>query len=136
MEDFDDDSDLAEFDKHCSENPVQPWGGGIRPSSQRFFRRYKDFFEAQKLAQWLAFESNHSVDLLLIDDEWSFSCEAHDAVRKLDQIEGENSQFIAEGELRAQDHWLINENYYNERLTEDRSWGRDESGEPFGMRGC
>ena len=132
MEDFDDDSDLAEFDKHCLQHPPEPWCGGIRPSSGRFFTSYKDFFEAQRLAHWLAHESNVPVDLSLANGEWCFSPKAHKELERLDQIQVEQSESNADQRAEQEEHWLLNEGYYRVRRAEDPSWGGDGPGKVFG----
>lgn len=132
METFDDDSDLAEFDKHCLEHPSKPWCGVIRPSSGRFFTSYKDFFEAQKLAHWLAHESNLPVDLSLVNGEWCFSPDAHQALEQLDLIEAEQGEYFADRRAEQEEHWLLNEGYYKVRRAEDPSWGGDGPGKAIG----
>jgi hypothetical protein len=135
MDEYADDSGLAEFDEYCRQCEPQPWGGEIRPSSGRFFIGHKNFIEAQKLAQWLAFESQQPVNLIFEGSQWCFTREAQIEVERLDQIQIEASQYRSDCRERAAEHWSVNEDYYNERLAEDASWGRDGSGEPFGSQG-
>ena len=123
--------DLSEFDE-CAGKPRPPWDGQVVPSESRFVLSYPELAEISALARWLASVSKQSVDLVLNNQgRWVFAQSAQTvAAHVFRQINGQ-AAWRADRETENLEHWILNEHYYTDRLAEDPSWGRDESGVPY-----
>lgn len=104
----------------------------VEHSLWRFGESLTNLDEVRTMAVWLARATKRPVAIRFTDDAWHFLPSAQYMVKSIeDSMEMEMEKDWGNKYEADTEHWVLNADYYNERLREDPSWGRDGNGVPY-----